>query len=228
MHPAAGGNSTAATPTVKGLEAGTAPRPTGAKRRFVSRPQRRLEVGHLAPILLASGLGLLVCSLANALSRAALEPTPLLFWAGVLLLAVPIFHRLTADDASAPERLALVCLLGLSLYCVKVFRDAPAYTFSDELVHAFNANQISAHHHLFRENPILGVTPSFPGLEGAASALMKLTGVSSFVAGVVLIGAARLVLIASLFLLFHRVSGSARVAGLGAAIYTGNFNFLYW
>lgn len=227
MRPA-GGNPTAATATVKGMEAGTARRPTGEKRRSVSRPRKRPEVGHLAPILVASGFGLLVCSLANALSRAALEPTPLLFWAGVLLLAVPIFHRLTAEDASATERLTLVCLLGLSLYCVKVFRDAPAYTFSDELVHAFNANQISAHHHLFRENPILGVTPSFPGLEGAASALMKMTGVSSFVAGVVLIAVARLVLIASLFLLFHRVSGSARVAGLGAAIYTGNFNFLYW
>src|SRR5262249_25497165 len=162
-----------------------------------------------------------VCSTANALSRAALEPSPLLFWAGVLLLAVPIFHRLTAESASAPERLALVCLLGLSLYCVKVFRDAPAFTFSDELVHAFNANPITAHPPLLRPNAILHVPPHFPGLEGATSALMKLTGVSSYVAGVVLIAAARLVLIASLFLLFHRVSGSARVAGLGAAIYTG-------
>jgi hypothetical protein len=45
---------------------------------------------------------------------------------------------------------------------------------------------------------------------------------------VILIGASRLVLIAALFLLFQRVSGSARVAGLGTAIYAGNFNFLYW
>lgn len=224
----AGGNPTADAATVPGMEAGTARRSTGANKRFAGKSRGRLEVGHLAPILLATGFGLLVCSIANALSRAAVEPTPVLFWAGVLLLAVPIFHRLTAEDASAPERLALVCLLGLSLYCVKVFRDAPAFTFSDELVHTFNANQISAHHHLFRENPILDVTPSFPGLEGAASALIKLTGVSSYVAGVVLVAAARVVLIASLFLLFHRVSGSARVAGLGAAIYTGNFNFLYW
>jgi hypothetical protein len=33
---------------------------------------------------------------------------------------------------------------------------------------------------------------------------------------------------AGLFLLFSRISGSARTAGLGAAIYTANFNFLYW
>jgi hypothetical protein len=186
------------------------------------------KVGHAAPILLTTGLGLLVCSIANALSRTAHDPTPLIFWAGVLLLAVPIFHRLTAKEASARERLFLVCLLGLSLYCVKVFRDAPLFTFSDELVHAYNANQIADHHHLFRSNPILEVTPYYPGLEGAASALMKLTGISTYAAGVILIAASRLVLIAALFLLFQRVSGSARVAGLGTAIYAGNFNFLYW
>ncbi len=57
---------------------------------------------------------------------------------------------------------------------------------------------------------------------------MKLTGLSVYAAGVILVGAARLVLVASLFLLFQRVSGSARAAGLGVAIYAGNFNFLYW
>src|SRR4029077_1361510 len=74
----------------------------------------------------------------------------------------------------------------------------------------------------------LAATPYYPGLEGAASALMKLTGASAYGAGLILIGAARLVLVASLFLLFQRVSGSARIAGLGVAIYAGNFNFLYW
>ena len=72
------------------------------------------------------------------------------------------------------------------------------------------------------------MTPYYPGLEGATSALMSMTGLSSYAAGVILVGAARLVLVASLFLLFQRVSGSARVAGLGVAIYAGNFNFLYW
>jgi hypothetical protein len=186
------------------------------------------ELGHLAPIVLSTGLGLLLCSVANALSRATLAPAMPIYWVGILVLALPIFYRLTGAEASPRERLTLVCLLGLSLYCVKVFRDAPLFTFSDELIHAFNANQIADHHHLFRDNPILTATPYYPGLEGAASALMKLTGLSVYAAGVILVGVARLVLVASLFLLFQRVSGSARAAGLGAAIYAGNFNFLYW
>lgn len=183
--------------------------------------------GHFAPIALAAGIGLLVCSLANALSRGGGDPS-LLYWAGVLLIALPIFYRLTSRDATPGERLALACLLGLSLYGVKVVRDAPVFTFSDELVHAFNADQIASHHHLFRYNPILPVTPNYPGLEGGTSALMGLTGLSSYWSGVVVIGAARLSLAIGLFLLFTRVSGSARTAGLAVAIYAGNFNFLFW
>jgi hypothetical protein len=183
--------------------------------------------GYLAPIALAAGIGLLVCSLANTLSREGMDPS-LLYWAGILVIALPIFWRLTSREASRGERLALVCLLGISLYLVKVVRDAPLFTFSDELVHAFNADQIANHHHLFHYNPILPVTPNYPGLEGATSALMGLTGLSSYGAGIVIVGAARLSLMIALFLLFSRVGGSARTAGLAAAIYAGNFNFFFW
>jgi hypothetical protein len=217
--PSEAGGIAADGATFNAMEAGSAQRKRG---------RARSQIGHLAPLALSTGAGLLLCSVANALSRATLTLAMPFYWIGILLLAVPIFYRLTSEDASARERLTLVCMLGLSLYLVKVFRDAPLFTFSDELIHAFNANQIADHHHLFRDNPILTATPYYPGLEGAASALMKLTGVSAYGAGLVLIGAARLVLVASLFLLFERVSGSARIAGLGVAIYAGNFNFLYW
>lgn len=186
------------------------------------------KTGHLAPIALCAGLGLLLCSYANALSRQMLDPSPMLLWVGILLFALPIFYRLTSRDASPRERLALVCLLGLSLYGVKLVRDAPIFIFSDEPVHAFNADQIAAHDHLFRFNPILPVTPSYPGLEGASSALMTISGLSSYWAGAVVVAVARLSLMAGLFLLFSRISSSARTAGLAAAIYTANFNFLYW
>jgi len=192
----------------------------------MARP--RPETGWIAPIALCCGVGLLVCSFANTLAREALDPSSLIYWAGVLLIALPIFYRLTSNEASRGERLVLVCLLGLSLYAVKVVRDAPIFTFSDELVHAFNADQIAAHHHLFRHNPILPVTPNYPGLEGATSALTTITGLSSYWAGIVVVGAARLSLMIALFLLFSRISGSARTAGLAVAIYAGNFNFFFW
>jgi hypothetical protein len=182
----------------------------------------------LPPIALCVGAGLLVASAANVFARATMFSSPLLAWAGVLLIALPIFLRLLSRQASAGERLALVCMLGLGLYCVKIFRDAPMFTFADELVHAYNVEQIGTHHHLFHSNPILEVTPYYPGLEGATAALKSISGVSTYVAGLIVVGAARLVLMVSLFVLFARVSGSARTAGLAAAIYTANFNFLFW
>jgi hypothetical protein len=188
----------------------------------------RFGPGHLPAIALASGVGLLLCAVANALARSTDGNPMLLYWLGVLLIAAPVFYRLTSSEAAPAERLALVCLLGLSLFGVKILRDAPLFTFSDELVHAFNANQIGDHHHLFEANSILKATPYYPGLEGATSSLMTITGLSSYTAGMIVVGFARLTLIGTLYLLFLRVGGSARVAGLAAAIYTCNFNFLFW
>ncbi len=191
----------------------------------IARPS---SSNRLPGIVLAAGAGLLICSVANALARATDGPPPLIYWAGILIIALPIFYRLTSADATPRERLALVCLLGLALYGVKLVRDAPIFTFSDEFIHAFNSNQISHHHHLFHPNPVLDISRYYPGLEGATSALRSLTGLSSFGAGAIVIGAARLTMMSAMFLLFWRVSRSSRVAGLGAAIFAGNFNFLFW
>jgi hypothetical protein len=195
----------------------------GARRSF-----KLGKVGQFPAIALCAAIGLLVCSVANALARATLGPPSLIYWAGLLIIALPVFFRLSSAKPSARERFALVLLLGLALYCVKVVHDSIFFTFPDEFVHAFNAQRIATEHHLYHFNPALPVTPHYPGLEGATSALMMLTGMSSFGAGIILVGAARLTFVAALFLLFARLSGSARGAGLGVAIYAGSSNFMLW
>lgn len=200
-----------------------------AIRRQTSATSRRFIFPNpLAIIVFASGAGLLLCSIANALTRAGDGPSPLLYWAGILVIAVPILYRLTSEDASPGERLALVCLLGLALYGVKLVRDAPIFTFSDEFLHGYNSNQVSQYHHLFHSNPILETSRYYPGLEGATSALRTMTGLSAYAAGAIVIGAARLLAMSAMFVLFWRISGSDRIAGIGTAIFTGNFNFLFW
>ena len=198
------------------------------RRQTVATSRRLIIPNRLAIIVFASGAGLLLCSIANALTRAGEGPSLLLYWAGILLIAVPIFYRLTSEEASPGERLALVCLLGLALYGVKLVRDAPIFTFSDEFLHGYNSNQISQHHHLFHPNPILETSRYYPGLEGATSALRTTTGLSAYAAGAIVIGTARLLAMSAMFVLFWRISGSDRIAGIGTAIFTGNFNFLFW
>jgi hypothetical protein len=191
-------------------------------------PARPTGLGQVPLIAFLAGVGLLVCAVTDALSRATLTPSPLIYWAGLLLIVLPIFYRLCSPQPSSGERLTLVCLLGMALYGVKLARDSLVYSFPDELAHAFNADRIADTHRLFSENALQPVTPDYPGLEGATSALMTLTGMTSFGAGIVVVGAARLILMIGLFLLFRRISGSARLAGLAAAIYAGNANFLLW
>jgi hypothetical protein len=195
------------------------------RRRSASASGEALS---LPLIALLAALGLLIVSVANALSRATLTETTLIYWAGLLLIALPIFYKLSSKGASYRERLFLVLLLGLALYGVKVVHDGIYFTFTDEFVHAYNAESIAEHHHLYYFNSLIPTTAHFPGLEGATSALMMLTGLSSYGAGTILLGAARLIFMAALFFLFARLSGSARGAGLGVAIYTGSSNFLYW
>jgi len=188
--------------------------------------QARLESPPVIALLAA--VGLFLCSLANALSRATLAPSPLIYWLGLLVIALPIFFRLSSPKPSSRERLGLVLLLGLALYCVKVVHDGIFFTFSDEYVHAFNVHQIERYDHLYHFNPAIATSPYYPGLEGATSALTMLTGTSIYVSGTILIGAARLVFMTALFFLFARLSGSARGAGIGVAVYTGTTNFLFW
>lgn len=195
------------------------------------KPPRRALLAHLEKlpvIVLCAAIGLFLCSLANALSRSTLEPSPLIYWLGVLVVALPIFFRLSSKEPTYRERLGLLLLLGLALYGVKLVHDSIFFTFPDEFVHSFNAENIERYNHLYHFNPAIPTSPYYPGLEGATSALMMLTGMSSYGAGIILVGAARLTFMAALFFLFARLSGSARGAGLGVAIYTGTSNFLFW
>jgi hypothetical protein len=200
----------------------TLPRKTVVSAVVTRRFNRFPELAFTAAV------GVFLCAVANAMSRATESPSPLIYWAGVLVIALPIFYRLTGQDLSARDRLALVCLLGLSLYAVKLVRDAPIFTFSDEFIHAWNSNQISHHHHLFHASPVLEISRWYPGLEGATSALRGLTGLNAFAAGAIVVGAARLLMSSAMFVAFWRVSRSDRIAGIGAALFACNFNYLFW
>jgi hypothetical protein len=192
------------------------------------RNRPRITLGGFPAVAAIVAVGLAVCSVADALSRATLAPSEWFFWLGVALIVAPVVYRLCSADASAGERLAIVCLFGLSLYAVKTMRDPFGFTMPDEFYHVYNAQQIALHHRLFQPDIGLPVTRSFPGLEGVTNALMSLTGMSPFGAGLIVVAAARLTLMVGLFVLFSRLSGSARVAGLGAAAYAGNSNFVLW
>ncbi len=184
--------------------------------------------GWLPALSLTSASGLLLVAIANTLSRSIAGQYDGLLWAGLLIMIVPIAARLASAAPTRRERIGLIILIGLGLYLVKVLHSPYGFTFSDELVHAYNGTRIVETGDLFSANTILRVTPLYPGLETVTAALASLSGLSLFGAGLVVVGIARLIAMLALFLFYEEVSGSARLAGIAALLYTTNANFLFW
>ncbi|MGH2386661.1 MAG: hypothetical protein ACRDIE_00545, partial [Chloroflexota bacterium] len=153
--------------------------------------------------------------------------TPL-FWLSLVTIVAPTALRLGTRHASRQERLGLVVVLGVALYLVKVLRDPSEFSYFDELEMWPVVSSILATGHLFHPDPLSEVASYYPGLQIVVSALAQLGRLSIFHAGLFVVGVARLILTIGLFLLYERISRSARVAGLAVLIYMANPNFLFF
>ncbi|MDB5074619.1 MAG: rane protein, partial [Chloroflexi bacterium] len=179
-------------------------------------------------LCLTAACGLLLVALGDTAARAALGIAELIFWIGLLVLFVPIAARLFWSGVSGRERFLLVAVLGLAMYGVKYLHSPLYFSFVDEFMHWRTASDILTSHHLFHGNSLLPVSPLYPSLEMVTSALTSLSGLSLFSAGVLMLVAARLILVLALYLFYEQVSGSARVAGIGTLLYMTNPNFLFF
>jgi hypothetical protein len=184
--------------------------------------------GRVAELTLISSLGVLMVSFAGVQSRQAADWAALPLWIGLLVIFVPIAIRMVSDRPSRTERISLLVVLWGMLYLVKVLHSPVRFTFGDELQHWRTAEDILLTGRLFAFNSILPVSPFYPGLEIVTSVIVHLTGLDIFSAGILVIGVARLVLVLTLFLLYERVGGSARLAGLATMLYIANPMFLFF
>jgi hypothetical protein len=206
------------------------PGPTVARRlsaiAWIGTGDRRS--GRLAELGIVAALGLLSVAGADALSRSGHGGGEPLFWLGLLAPVALAALRLGSLAPSRRERLGIVVLVGMTLYLIKVLKDPFMFMYSDEFVHAYNAQQVLDGGSLFRASPLLPVTAHYPGLASVTSAVASVTGLDVFGAGLIVAGAARLLAMVAVFLLFEDVSSSARLAGLAALFYTAHANFIFF
>jgi hypothetical protein len=198
------------------------PRVTQGTRRS------RLAPGWFPVIAAATGGGLLLLGLSDKAGREGADSALPLFWAGTLLIVLPAAWRLFSRAPGRGERVAIVLLLGLGLYLVKVMASPVQFTLPDEFSHLRTLDDIIRTGHLFSENPLLQISAVYPGLESATAGLMVSSGLASFPVAMILTAAARGVLILAVFLITERAVRSARVAGIAALIYASNPSFLYF
>ncbi|MFM8321611.1 MAG: hypothetical protein ACKOC5_11910, partial [Chloroflexota bacterium] len=185
-------------------------------------------LGRLPELALYEALALVAIAWTFVQARAGSPGVELFFWIGLGAMLLPAAFRLARADLARSERLGIIVLLGMALYLVKIMHSPTAFTFPDELSHLRNVQEVLESGRLFQVNPVQPTTAFYPGLPAVTSLVASLSGLPVFTAGVLVIGAARLVLFLGLFLLYEKVSESPRIAGLGTLLYMANPNFLYW
>ncbi|MCA1725635.1 MAG: hypothetical protein LC748_15565, partial [Thermomicrobia bacterium] len=205
-----------------------APRTTDAP----AQPARE-SWGWFPALALISAFGLLLVVTAYTCSRFEgrwISPGQALivWWTGLVVIFLPISARLLSSEPSRRERLATVVTLGLQFFLVEVLSSPIQFVDYDELMHWHTVDSILRYHHLFHQNSLLPVSPLYPGLENVTSALVSLSGISIFHAGVIVLAISRVVFVIALFLLFEEISASPRVAGIATLLYMTNPNFLFF
>lgn len=181
------------------------------------------------PVLAATvSVGLLILALGdNAARRGASYADPF-FWTGLIIVVGPISARLLSRAPSRSERIGLLFVLSTGLYLMKLLHSPTQFTFHDELGHVRSTVDILQTSHLFAPNPLVGAYSVYPGTEIITATLSRLTGLSVFTSGNLVVGLARVALLPALFLLYEEVSGSSRLAGLAALLYAANPNYLFF
>jgi hypothetical protein len=184
--------------------------------------------GRLPYVAAIAGVSLVLIATADTGARFGAEWSEFVFWIGVLGLFLPGAIRIVLPATSRVERIGCVIIIGGGTYLLKVLYSPVQFVFGDEFSHLRTAQDILLSGHLFSPNPLLIVSPFYPGLELATTALVNLTGLSLYGAGLIVVGVARLILCLSLFLLAERITGSTRIGGLAVVLYAANPNFAFW
>jgi hypothetical protein len=213
----------------------TAPLKDGARRHLVPAAVRgrwaACETGlAVGSAFAADGAGVVLLAAADARARSGDSSGAgyLLFWAGLALIFLPSAGVLLLSRRGRAARLAVALGFGLALYLAKVVYEPTMFAFHDEFAHYRNAANLLASGQLFGYNPLIRATGYYPGLAAATDAVVRLTGLSVYTSGLILIGCARLVMVGALFLLVDELLGSPRAAGVAVVVYAAEPNFLYW
>lgn len=181
--------------------------------------------------LVAFGLAcaVTIVALAYAASRSGSPWATPVFWVGeALLYAVPAAMLLHRRPVTSAEGFGVSLFMPVATYLILEAYHPVQFLFLDELAHVRTAQAILATHHLFSSNPILTVSPQYPGLEIATTALVSLTRMSIYQAGTVVVGTAHVLVAVAIYLLVAELTLRPRVAALAVVIYATQPHFQFF
>ena len=172
------------------------------------------------------GTGLLMQGVGDALDRTGHQPPALpLFLCGLAVIVTACAWRLTGARASRSERIWICVILGLGLLTSYIMHRPLLLDSFDEMAHGTTLEGILTSRSFFPTNTILPVSPFYPGLELATASTRWLTGLPLALDQVIVLAAARIVVVLGVFLVVERACRSSRAGGIGVLAYASNPQF---
>jgi hypothetical protein len=185
-------------------------------------------VSRLSLLVALVGAGLLLVATADTIARSGTRHVEFLFLLGLLVLWLPGAALVLDKRTSRTDRILALAFVGTGMFLVRVLYSPLRFSGFDELLHWSTAARIVETEQLFGENPVLPVSPLYPGLEIATSAVSELSGLSIIVSGMAVVGIARFVLVLALYFLYESAGLSAQLAGVATLVYFANPAFLFF
>jgi hypothetical protein len=210
---------------------------TGHGHRSYTLPSEAPESSlPVSAVALAAAVGVFIASAAYTVGRLGYAASPWAdraYWLGQALVVAPVAVRLLGRRRiTANEAATLIVILTLAEYLLKICYSPTGFTFADELLHWRSTVNVLATGKLSTVNYGLPISPHYPGLEEATTALISVTGLPVFEAGLIIAGIAHLVFICLLYLIYGVIGRSYRAAGVAVLIYYStpdltSFNSMY-
>lgn len=217
---------------VDDLDAGntaTLPEESGSQRPNSTRPRlapSAVSRSQIGSVIAIAGVGLAMVGVGDALGRTGHQSAVVpLFLAGLTLIFAPCAWRLTSSDATRNERVWITVILGLGLLAAYVFRSPLIFDDFDELAHGATLTRLLNSGASVQNNPILPVSPFYPGIELVTIAARWLTGLPLLLDQMAVLALARIVLVLCVFLIVERACHSSRAGGIGVLVYAANPEF---
>ena len=151
-----------------------------------------------------------------------------LFYVGLVVLLAPYAALLLSAAPSPRSRVIAVISFGLLMYASWLAASPVFSSAFDETLHVTTLVDMTGGAGWFAPNTMLPVSPHYPGLELATTAVHWVTGLPLMACQVVVVAIARTVLVVGLYLLGSRLTRSARGGGIVVLLYAASPQFWFF
>ncbi len=181
------------------------------------------------PALAVAVVGVCLQTVGYVLGWTGTTAPGLPLWAvGLVLLVAPFGWLATRDGLSDRTLAGLGLAFALLMYASWLLTNPLMATRFDESLHVTTLLDLTEREGLFQRHDMLPVSPFYPGLELATSALHWLTGLPDMACQVAVVGLSRTVLVVALFAGVRRVTRSGRAGFVAVLLYGASPQFYFF